>query len=213
MHGSCLLQEMPAAALNWKQGPTFWAVVAFMQRNNGITNKPLCIPQFFFNIYRLLWNHQVYIYIYIYIYCSEVEGSHDKESSINTPEGGFIHNMLCRSDGEVVAVLRCSPPCVPVLGGSSVLQAGQDPSQAGFWKESKRPHVNSPAHRSMSLSLSGSPTAYLAVGKRAPGVADPAVTSWCRWFVFVSRATLMSARDARHTPPPKCCPGPGGNIR
>ncbi len=83
-----------------------------------------------------------------YIYCSEVEGSHDKESSINTPEGGFIHNMLCRSDGEVVAVLRCSPPCDPVLGGSSVLQAGQDPSQAGFWKESKRPHVNSPAHRS-----------------------------------------------------------------
>ncbi len=82
------------------------------------------------------------------MYCSEVEGSHDKESSINTPEGGFIHNMLCRSDGEVVAVLRCSPPCVPVLGGSSVLQAGQDPSQAGFWKESKRPHVNSPAHRS-----------------------------------------------------------------
>ncbi len=32
----------------------------------------------------------------------------------------------------------------------------------------------------MSLPLSGSPTAYLAVGKRAPGVADPAVMSWCR---------------------------------
>ncbi len=71
-------------------------------------------------------------------------------------------------------------PCVPVLGGSAVLQAGQDPSQAGFWKGSKRPHVNSPAYRRSVSPVSGSPTAYLAVGKRAPGVADPAVTSWCR---------------------------------
>ncbi len=27
------------------------------------------------------------------VYCGEVEGSHDKESSINTPEGGFIHKQ------------------------------------------------------------------------------------------------------------------------
>ncbi len=38
-------------------------------------------------------------------------------------------------------------PCVPVLGGSAMLLAGQDPSQAGFWKGRKRPHVNSPAYR------------------------------------------------------------------
>ncbi len=82
--------------------------------------------------------------------------------------------MLCRSDGEVVAVLRCSPPCVPVLGGSSVLQAGQDPSQARDRTLILR------LTGVMSLPLSGSPTAYLAVGKQAPGVADPAVMSWCR---------------------------------
>ncbi len=32
----------------------------------------------------------------IYIYCGEVEGSHDKESSINTPEGGFIHKRSAK---------------------------------------------------------------------------------------------------------------------
>ncbi len=41
-------------------------------------------------------------------------------------------------------------------------------------------------------------TAYLAAGKRASGVADPAVMRRCRCFSFVSRATLMRTRDARH---------------
>ncbi len=42
-------------------------------------------------------------------------------------------------------------------------------------------------------------TAYLAVGKRASGVADPAVMSRCRCFASISRATLMNDRDAHHS--------------
>ncbi len=52
------------------------------------------------------------------------------------------------------------------------------------------------------LSITQPHTAYLAVGKRASGVADPAVMSGCRCFSSVSRATLMTARDVRHTPTP-----------
>ncbi len=50
-----------------------------------------------------------------------------------------------------------------------------------------------------SLSITQPRTAYLAVGKRASGVADPAVMSGCRCFPSISRATLMSVRDARHS--------------
>ncbi len=49
-----------------------------------------------------------------------------------------------------------------------------------------------------SLLVTQPRTAYLATGKRASGVADPAVMSGCRCFASVSRATLMSVRDARH---------------
>ncbi len=66
-----------------------------------------------------------------------------------------------------------------MLGGSAVLLAGQDPSQAGFWKGRKSTLILR-LTGDLSLPVSGSPTAYLAVGKRAPGVADLAVTSWCR---------------------------------
>ncbi len=52
-----------------------------------------------------------------------------------------------------------------------------------------------------SLPITQPRTAYLAAGKRASVVADPAVMSGCRCFASVSRATLMSVRDARHTPP------------
>ncbi len=50
-----------------------------------------------------------------------------------------------------------------------------------------------------SLPITQPHTAYLAAGKRASGVADPAVMSGCRCFASVSRATLMSDRDARHS--------------
>ncbi len=50
-----------------------------------------------------------------------------------------------------------------------------------------------------SLPIIQPHTAYLAVGKRASGVADPAVMSGCRCFASVSKATLMSDRDARHS--------------
>ncbi len=53
-----------------------------------------------------------------------------------------------------------------------------------------------------SLPITQPHAAYLAAGKQASGVADPAVMSGCRCFASVSRATLMSDRDARHTPPP-----------
>ncbi len=49
------------------------------------------------------------------------------------------------------------------------------------------------------LPLTQPHTAYLAAGKRASGVADPAVMSGCRCFASVSRATLMSDRDAHHS--------------
>ncbi len=49
-----------------------------------------------------------------------------------------------------------------------------------------------------SLSITQPHTAYLAMGKQASGVADPAVMSGCRCFASVSTATLMSVRDARH---------------
>ncbi len=55
-----------------------------------------------------------------------------------------------------------------------------------------------------SLPITQPRTAYLAAGKRASGVADPAVMSGCRCFASVSRATLMSVRDARHTIPHFC---------
>ncbi len=62
---------------------------------NGISE----INQLFDDIL-IIWPAPVYIYIYIYIYiymyCGEVEGSHDKESSINTPEGGFIHKRSAK---------------------------------------------------------------------------------------------------------------------
>ncbi len=54
-----------------------------------------------------------------------------------------------------------------------------------------------------SLSIIQPHTAYLAVGKRASGVADPAVMSGCSCFSSVSRATLMTARDARRPRPPQ----------
>ncbi len=131
-------------------------------------------------------------------YCSVVEGSHDKESSINTPEGGFIHNMVCRSDGVLVAVLRCSPRVFRCLVDRLCFRQGRIRHKLVSGKEARDRTLILRLTGDLSLPVSGSPTAYLAVGKRAPGVADPAVTSWCRWFVFVSRATLMSARDARH---------------
>ncbi len=131
-----------------------------------------------------------------------MEGSHDKESSINTPEGGFIHNTVCRSDDVLVAVLRCSPRVFRCLVDRLCFRQGRIRHKLVSGKEARDRTLILQLTGDLSLPVSGSPTAYLAVGKRAPGVADPAMTIWCRWFVFVSRATLMSARDARHTPPP-----------
>ena len=50
-----------------------------------------------------------------------------------------------------------------------------------------------------SLAIIQPHAAYMAVGKLATGVADQAMMSECRCFASFSRATLMSARDARHT--------------
>ncbi len=71
-------------------------------------------------------------------------------------------------------------PCVPVRGGSAVLLAGQDPSHAGLWKERRGRTLILRLTGDLFLPVSGPHTAYLAVGKRASGVADPAMMSWCR---------------------------------
>ncbi len=71
-------------------------------------------------------------------------------------------------------------PCVPVRGGSAVLLAGQDRSHAGFWKERRGCTLILRLTGDKFLLVSGPHTAYLAMGKQASGVADPAVMSWCR---------------------------------
>ncbi len=141
------------------------------------------VPNIFYGLNFINYNnHDIIcnIYLYICIYCSVVEGSHDKESSINTPEGGFIHNMVCRSDGVLVAVLRCSPRVFTCLVDRLWFRQGRIRHKLVSGKEARDRTLILRLTGDLSLPVSGSPTAYLAVGKRAPGVADPAVTSWCR---------------------------------
>ncbi len=84
---------------------------------------------------------------------------------------------------------------------SAVLVAVLDRSHACLWK-SRKGSTLVLSMKETSLNSTQPHTAYLAAGKWASAVADPAVMSGCRCFSSVSRATLMSARDARHTPPP-----------
>ncbi len=68
-------------------------------------------------------------------------------------------------------------PCAPVRGGSAVLLAGQHPSHAGVCKEKRVRTLLLRLTGDLFLPVSGPHTAYLAVGERASGVADPAVMS------------------------------------
>ncbi len=67
-----------------------------------------------------------------------------------------------------------------MLGGSAVLLAGQDPSQAGLWKGRRDRTLILRFIGDLFLLVSGSHMAYLAMGKQASGVTDPAMMSWCR---------------------------------
>ncbi len=81
---------------------------------------------------------------------------------------------------------------------SAVLVAVLDRSHACLWK-SRKGSTLVLSRKETSLNSTQPHTAYLAAGKWASAVADPAVMSRCRCFSSVSRATLMSARNARHT--------------
>ncbi len=56
-------------------------------------------------------------------------------------------------------------PCVPVLGGSAVLLAGQDLSHAGLWKGRRDRTLILRLTGALFLLVSGPHMAYLAVGK------------------------------------------------
>ncbi len=127
-----------------------------------------------------------------------MEESHDKESSNKYP-GGWIYSHRKGAEWRVAcwggAVLSVGDFLCAV---SRSCAHGRTGTVTRWRLKSKSVGTLVLCIEETSLPITQPHTAYLAVGKRTSGVADPAVMSGCRCFTSVSRAMLMSGRDARH---------------
>ncbi len=101
----------------------------------------------------------------------------------------------------VAEVWRCSSWCdfFPSAVRRCCARGGAGSVTRWALKSRRVYRISSQLLLEMCLPVLQPHTAYLAAGKRASGVADPAVMRRCRCFSFVSRATLMRTRDARHS--------------